>query len=66
MLRLQAHTDEAGGEVSEAGEAGEQAECDRRSERTGAVKNSVEKTVGEDLYSLGVADGLLAIVLDTL
>ena len=66
VLRLQAHSDETGGQVSEAGQVGDHAERERRSEGPGAVKNPVEETMSKDLHSLRIPDGLFAVMLNAL
>ena len=64
MLRLEAHPYEAASELLEAGDAGEESYGKRRSYGTGALKCAGEKAVSEELETLGVADGFLAVVLD--
>ena len=64
MLGLDAHADEAGGEISEAREANDHAEQQRRCEGAGVVEDVIEHFVGEDLDRLGFADGGFAVVLN--
>ena len=64
MLGLEAHADEAAGEVFEAGDVGEDAEQEWRGDGAGALEDAVEDAVGEDLDALGVVYGSLAVVLD--
>ena len=52
MLRLQAHAEEAGGDVLEARDAGEDSKRERDVDRTGAMEHTVEDTVREDLEAL--------------
>jgi hypothetical protein len=64
VLGLEAEADDAGGEVLEAGDPGEDAQGERRSDRAGVVQHAVEHLVGEGLEALGAADGGLAVGLD--
>ena len=64
MLRLQAHADEASGEVFEAGDLREDLQGERRLDGVGAAEDVAKDSVGEDLRALGVVDGGLAILLD--
>ena len=66
MLGLQAHADEASGEVLEAGNLCDDAKGEWRGDRAGALKGAGEDSVGEDLRSLCVSHGTLAVVLDSL
>ncbi len=66
MLGLQAHADEASGEVLEAGKLCDDAKREGRGDWAGALKGAGEDAVGEDLYSLCVSHGTLAVVLDSL
>jgi len=66
VLGLQAHADEASGEVLEAGNLCDDAKREWRVDRAGALKGAGEDAVGEDLHSLGVSHGTLAVVLDSL
>ena len=66
VLGLQAEADEAGGEVLEAGDAGEDAQCERHRDRAGVVQDAVEDAVSKDLEGLRAMDGLFAVVLDLL
>jgi hypothetical protein len=64
VLGLEAHADEASGEVFEAWDAGGDAEGERRRDWAGVLEGAGEDAVSEDLHALGVADGALAVVLD--
>ena len=66
VLRLQAESDETGGEALEAGDVGEDAQRERHRDRAGVAEDAVEDAVGEDLERLGAANGLFAVVLDLL
>lgn len=66
VLGLQAHADEASGEVLEAGNLCDDAKREGRLDRAGALKGAGEDAVGEDLRSLCVSHGTLAVVLDSL
>lgn len=65
VFGLQAHSDESGGEVSEAGEAEDCAEDEWRFEWAVAIQDVTEHAVGEDLESLSVAYGSFPVVLDS-
>ena len=64
VLRLQAHADEASGEIWKTRDAGEQTEPQRRVEGAGIAKDMGQDAVDKDLHSLSVAYGSLAVVLD--
>ena len=64
VLGLEAQAYEAGGELLEAGDAGEEFEEQGRLDGAGFREDSVKNFVGEDLDALGVVDGALAVVLD--
>lgn len=64
VLGLEAEAYESGGELLEAGDAGEELQEERGFYRAGVAEDSVEDAVGEDLDALGVVDGALAVVLD--
>jgi len=64
VLGLEAEAYEAGGELLEAGDGGEELEEEWGFDGAGVVEDSVEDAVGEDLHALGVVDGALAVVLD--
>jgi len=64
VLGLEAEAYEAGGELLEAGDGGEELEEEWGFDGAGVVEDSVEDAVGEDLDALGVVDGALAVVLD--
>jgi len=64
VLGLQAYSDEAGWKILEARDAGEDSQEERRMDLARVAEDSVEDAVGEDLYALGVANCVLAIVLD--
>jgi len=66
VLRLEAHADEARGEIAKAGQRGDDTKQQRRREWARAFKDGVEHSVGVDLHFLGFAHGGLAIVLDGL
>jgi hypothetical protein len=63
MLRLQAQADKARCEIAKAGNAGDDTKQQRWGKWPGAFKDDVEHSVGEDLHTLCVADGVFAIVL---
>ena len=64
VLRLDAHSDEASDELRDAGNVGEDAQGQRRCDGGGAPEDAPEDAMGEDLYTLCVADGVLTVVLD--
>lgn len=64
MLGLEAYSDEARGEVLDAGDVGEDAKGERRVDFAGVIENAGEDAVSEDLDALSVADGGLAVFLD--
>ena len=63
-MGLEAQAYEAGGELLEAGDAGEELEEEGGFDGAGLREDSVKDFVGEDLDALGVVDGALAVVLD--
>ena len=64
MLGLEAEAYEAGGELLEAGDAGEDFEDAWGLDGAGVGEDSAKDFVGEDLHALRVVDGALAVVLD--
>jgi len=64
VLGLEAEAYEAGGELLEAGDAGEDLEEQGRLDGAGVGEDSAKDFVGEDLHALRVVDGALAVVLD--
>ncbi len=64
VLWLEAHADEASGEVFEAGDLGGDAEREGRGDRASVLKSAGEDAVRQDLHSLCVADGTFAVVLN--
>ncbi len=64
VLGLEAEAYEAGGELLEAGDAGEDFQEEWGLDGSGVGEDSAEDFVGEDLDALGVVDGALAVVLD--
>ena len=64
VLGLEAEAYEAGGELLEAGDAGEDLEEERGLDGAGVGEDSAKDFVGEDLHALRVVDGALAVVLD--
>ena len=64
VLGLEAHADEASGEVLEAGDVGEDAEQEWRGDRAAALEDAYEHAVGEDLDALRVVHHAFAVVLD--
>ena len=64
VLGLEAEAYEAGGELLEAGDAGEDLEEQGRLDGVGVGEDSAKDFVGEDLHALRVVDGALAVVLD--
>ena len=64
MLGLEAHANEACGEIAKAGHACDNAKRKWRGEGAVAVEDGVEQAVGEELHFLGFAHGRFTIVLN--
>jgi hypothetical protein len=64
VLGLEAHSDEASDELRDTGNAGEDAQGQGWCDGGGAAEDAREYPMGEDLHALGVADGVLTVVLD--
>ena len=63
MFGLDAHPDQAAGQIVEAWKVGDDPKDQRRVDRAGVLENAIQNPVGEDLDGLGPSNRFLPILL---